>query len=130
MARAVTRVVVVVSALYTLYFGVWMWGWPREFAEFVNYPNHVHFLHDLGAFHLGIGVALLVALIWRDAILVALVGLAAASLIHTVNHTIDSHLGGASSDPYVIGAQTLLALVGIAFRVRHLRARETKEQGR
>ncbi|MFI6390143.1 hypothetical protein [Nonomuraea sp. NPDC050540] len=120
----------VVSALYTLYFGVWMWGWPREFAEFVNYPNHVHFLHDLGAFHLGIGVALLVALIWRDAILVALVGLAAASLIHTVNHTIDSHLGGASSDPYVIGAQTLLALVGIAFRVRHLRARETKEQGR
>ncbi|MFE3451991.1 hypothetical protein ACFXJ8_24030 [Nonomuraea sp. NPDC059194] len=130
MARTVTNVVVALSALYTLVFGVWMWGWPRQFADYVNFPRHEHFLHDLGAFHLGIGIALVAALIWRDAILVALVGLAAASLIHTVNHAMDSHLGGAASDPYVIGAQTLVAVVGIVFRVRHLRTRQAKEQAR
>ncbi|MFB9209282.1 hypothetical protein ACFFV7_49435 [Nonomuraea spiralis] len=130
MAQVVTRVVVALSAVYTLVFGVWMWGWPRSFAEYVDFPPHEHFLHDLGAFHLGIGIALVSALVWRDAIVVVLVGFATAGLIHAVNHAMDAHLGGAASDPYVIGAQTLVAVVGIVFRVRHLRARQAKKQVR
>ncbi|MEU4545762.1 hypothetical protein [Nonomuraea dietziae] len=130
MARSVTNVVVALSALYMLVFGVWMWGWPQSFAEYVNFPPHEHFLHDLGAFHVGIGIALVAALVWRDAILVALVGLATASLIHTLNHAMDSHLGGAASDPYVIGAQALVAVVGIVFRARHLRMSRAREQAR
>jgi len=30
----------------------------------VNFPSHRHFVHDVGAFQLGIGVTLLLAMIW------------------------------------------------------------------
>jgi hypothetical protein len=54
--------------------GIWAGAAPRSFARFVDFPYHEHFLHDLGAFQIGIGVTLLVALAWRDAPTVALTG--------------------------------------------------------
>jgi hypothetical protein len=42
--------------------GIWAGAAPRSFARFVAFPDHEHFLHDLGAFQVGIGaVSLLVA---------------------------------------------------------------------
>ena len=39
---------------------------PGWFAGTAGFPRHTHFVHDAGAFQLGIGVTLLLALIWHD----------------------------------------------------------------
>lgn len=62
-------------------------------------PYNVHFLHDIGAFLLGIGAALLAALVWRDATFVILLGGSAAAVIHWLSHVIDRDHGESSSDP-------------------------------
>jgi hypothetical protein len=54
----------------TLAAGTWAGVAPRSFARFVDFPYHQHFLHDLGAFQIGIGATVLAALAWRDAALV------------------------------------------------------------
>jgi hypothetical protein len=84
-------------------------------------PYHEHFLHDLGAFQIGIGVTLLVALAWRDAPTVALTGFLVANALHAVSHAIDLDLGGRASDPYAIGAVSLLAAAALIVRVRQRR---------
>ena len=52
-STTVTRAIVALSALYAASFAVWMWAWPQAFADYVGFPDHEHFLHDLGAFHFG-----------------------------------------------------------------------------
>jgi hypothetical protein len=72
--------------------GIWAGATPRSFARFVDFPYHQHFLHDLGAFQIGIGVTLLVALAWRDASAVALTGFLIASTLHAISHANDQDL--------------------------------------
>jgi hypothetical protein len=101
--------------------GLWAGTAPHSFARFVAFPYHEHFLHDLGAFQVGIGVTLLLALIWRDAAAVALAGFLVANSLHVVSHAIDQELGGRVSDPYVFGAVSLLAGVALVVRLRQRR---------
>jgi hypothetical protein len=98
--------------------GVWAGAAPRSFARLVDFPYHQHFLHDLGAFQLGLGATLLLALAWRDAPTVALTGFLIANTLHAVSHAIDLDLGGRASDPYAIGALSLLAAAALVLRVR------------
>jgi hypothetical protein len=102
--------------------GLWAGAAPRSFARFVEFPFHEHFLHDLGAFQVGIGVTLLLALAWRDAAAVALAGFLVANTLHAVSHAIDLELGGRASDPYAIGAVSLLVAAALVLRVRQPRA--------
>jgi hypothetical protein len=102
--------------------GVWAGLAPRSFARFVAFPYHQHFLHDLGAFQVGIGVILLLALAWRDAPTVALAGFLVANTLHAASHAIDLDLGGHASDPYTIGISSLLAAAALVVRVRQRRA--------
>jgi len=95
---------------------------PRSFARFVAFPYHEHFLHDLGAFQVGIGVTLLLALAWRDAPTVALAGFLVANTLHAVSHAVDLGLGGRASDPWAIGVLSLLAAAALVVRVRQRRA--------
>ena len=46
-------------------------GWVADAAGF---PRHTHFVHDAGPFQLGIGVTLMLAVAWRDALALALAG--------------------------------------------------------
>ena len=39
---------------------------PSWFADTAGFPRHTHFVHDAGAFQLGIGVTLFPAVAWRD----------------------------------------------------------------
>jgi hypothetical protein len=71
---AVTAVTVVSAGIF-IGLGVWMWGWPASFSAYVNFPIHVHFLHDMGVYHIGLAIGMLVALFRRDAIYAVLVGL-------------------------------------------------------
>jgi hypothetical protein len=113
-----TRMVVVtasfVSSASMLAFGVWAYLAPRSFADFIDYnPYNQHLIHDAGAFQVGLGVAVLLAVFSADTVVVALSGFTAASALHTLSHYTDRHIGGHGSDVPVLGLLTVIAVVGL-----------------
>lgn len=107
------------SAASMLIFGFWALLSPAAFVEYVNYPPvNEHLAHDAGAFQIGIGVTLLSALIWSDALVVALAGFTVAGALHTLTHYMDRHLGGHDSDVPLLGLLALIAIVTICLRMR------------
>ena len=72
----------------------------------------------LGAFQLGIGSTLLLALVWTDALLAALAGASAGGILHFSAHVQDRHLGGRTSDPASIGVIAALLVVGAVLQAR------------
>ncbi|MCK6211456.1 hypothetical protein KZX45_12965 [Georgenia sp. EYE_87] len=121
MTRSV-RALVVLGAVAFLVPGVWSFGWPRSFHETVAQfdPFNLHLFHDLGAFQIGIGVALLAALAWRDAVAVALAGATAGAVVHAASHVIDRDLGGRASDPYLLSLLALALAAGLVLRLRRV----------
>jgi hypothetical protein len=75
-----------VAGVATAGIGIWCLIDPNSFADVVGFGAHRHFLHDVGAFQLGLGVILLLALIWADALATALAGFIVANTVHTLNH--------------------------------------------
>ncbi|GAA4913943.1 hypothetical protein LX16_2152 [Stackebrandtia albiflava] len=112
------RLILVLSALVFLVPGVWAFGWPRSFYEYVARfePFNLHLFHDAGAFQIGIGAALLAAVVWRDALLVGLFGGAVGAVVHGVSHIVDRNLGGNPADPWVLSALAVLLTVATAVR--------------
>ncbi|MGV0675240.1 hypothetical protein ABQE62_03495 [Mycolicibacterium fortuitum] len=110
---------VVVASLSMLVTGVWMRIDPASFAEWANWPNHVHFLHDAGVFQIGIAMTMLSALWWRDVIAVVLAGFLVANSLHAVNHFLDRD-GGNPSDWWQLGVFSLLAATALTVRLRQL----------
>jgi hypothetical protein len=114
--------VVVVCAVSMLVLGIWAYGWPLSFAEFIDYaPYNRHLVHDAGAFQIGIGISLLVALGTSDGLLVALSGFAIASGLHTISHYVDRHIGGHDSDVPTLALLTVIAVLGIGVHVHQRR---------
>src|SRR5215216_6041681 len=93
---------------------------PDWFADAAGYPRHTHFVHDAGAFQLGIGVTLLLAVAWRDGLALALAGFLVANTTHAVNHAVDLDLGGHSSDPWGLAALSLLTAAALVVRLGQL----------
>jgi PPOX class probable F420-dependent enzyme len=118
--RAAEAAVAITAALGLLVTGVGVWalGWPRNFARATGYGFNQHLIRDAGALQVGIGVGLLAALIWRDAIATVLASFLVANLIHAANHVIDRDLGGHDSDGWLIGAAAALAAAALFARVR------------
>jgi hypothetical protein len=109
---------VLLCAASMLAFGVWAYVAPHSFSEFIDYaPYNRHLVHDAGAFQIGLGVALVVALFASDGMVVALTGFSVASGMHTLSHYVDRHIGGHDSDVPTLGLFTLLALIALAVRV-------------
>lgn len=116
--RSILRVVTALLGLVAAVVGVWALGWPSSFSSAVNFPPHEHFVHDVGAFQLGIGATLLLALIWADALGVALAGYVIGGAAHTVAHAVDADLGGSALQTWLVGLSALLALGALVFRLR------------
>ena len=77
---------------FMLIFGIWSLLLPRSFDALIDFPPYnEHLLHDLGAFQIGIGVSVLLSLMWSDSIGVALVAFIVAGTIHSINHALDRH---------------------------------------
>jgi PPOX class probable F420-dependent enzyme len=93
---------------------------PGWFADAAGFPRHTHFVHDAGAFQLGIGLTLLLAVAWRDALALVLAGFLAANTTHAINHAVDLDLGGHTSDPWGLAALSLLAAVALVVRLGQL----------
>jgi PPOX class probable F420-dependent enzyme len=115
---AFVAVVTLFSGVFMAGAGVWALAWPRAFAEFVKFGYNEHFLHDAGAFQIGIGLGLLLAVIWRDALALALAAFLVANTLHAYNHAIDLDIGGRDSDPWLIGAVSVLLVVAFVVRLR------------
>jgi PPOX class probable F420-dependent enzyme len=110
------------AAAFMLAGGVWALLAPASFAEFVRFPEHTHFVHDLGAFQIGIGLTLALAVLWRDPLAVVLTGFLVANTLHAVNHAVDLDLGGrGDSDPWLLGALSVLTAVALFRRLGQLR---------
>ena len=100
--------------------GVWALTAPESFYEIVApfAPYNQHFVHDLGAFQFGLGTALLLALRFSDALLVALGTNLAAGMAHELSHVMDSQLGGHSYDIPNLALLAALPLLGLVLRSR------------
>lgn len=104
-------------------FGLWSLLAPGNFAAFIAFPPYnEHLLHDVGAFQIGSGAGLLLALAWDDAVGVTLAGFVVAGSIHTANHALDHHLGGHPGDPWGLGALTVPAVLGLIAHARRKRS--------
>lgn len=118
--RHLLRLVTVLLSGSSLAVGGWAMLRPAAFSAFVNFPPHEHFVHDIGAFNLGIGATLLVATVWADAVAVALAGYLVAGVAHTLAHVQDRDLGGSVAQTWMIGLSTVGAAVALVARCREL----------
>jgi hypothetical protein len=116
------RLVAWVAAAFWLVFGVWAFVDPASFFDQIATfePYNEHFLHDVGSFQIGLGAALVFALLRWNALAAALGGTAVGSVIHVVSHVMDSDKGGRDSDPVGLGILALATVVAtLAVRGRH-----------
>jgi uncharacterized protein YjeT (DUF2065 family) len=107
------RTVAATGAVF-LVAGLWAFLAPASFFEAAATfePYNVHLIRDIGAFQIGIGAVLVVAVLVRDALLAALAGAATGAVFHLAGHLIDRDLGG---DPAVdIPAFGLVAVLLVA----------------
>ncbi|MCI3948388.1 MAG: hypothetical protein K0R11_322 [Acidimicrobiales bacterium] len=108
------------SGLLFLALGVWAMAGPESFFDRVATfePYNQHFVQDIGAFQIGLGAVLLLAVGVRrpDALTVALLGVGIGSAAHVVSHLIGHDLGGTpETDIPVFSIATALLLgAGVA----------------
>jgi PPOX class probable F420-dependent enzyme len=119
-ARVYLVTVTAVVGLANIVIGIWCLADPGSFAQSVGFEAHQHFLHDIGAFQLGLGVMLLLALIWADALATALAGFIVANTVHTVNHVTDLDLGGSPAQAWVLGVVSVALVAAFVLRLRQL----------
>lgn len=103
------------AAVFHLVIGVWAFAAPGSFFEHIGTypPYNEHFVHDIGAFNLGLGAAAVAALLVSDSLVAVLTGLAVGAVMHEIAHIMDRLLGGSPSDPYTLGALALIVLAGL-----------------
>jgi hypothetical protein len=53
--------VTILAGVFMVAAGLWALVGPGSFADAAGFPRHTHFVHDAGAFQLGIGITLLLA---------------------------------------------------------------------
>jgi hypothetical protein len=88
--RAATAVGWVLAAVWVLN-GAWAFVAPRSFYDAVATfpPYNIHFVHDIGAFSIGLGAVLLLAMRRWSAPRAALIGVGIGSVVHLASHVVD-----------------------------------------
>jgi hypothetical protein len=107
---------VTIGGLFMLVLGIWAFFAPASFADFVAFPYNRHLLHDVGAFQIGIGTTMLLALMWKDGVMVVLAGYVVGSGFHLLSHILDRHIGGHSYDALVLSVVVSVGLAGMYLR--------------
>ena len=108
------------AGIFFLAFGFWAFLDSQSFFEEVATfePYNAHLLHDIGAFQIGIGATLLLALWQRtDAIFTALGGAGIDATFHVLAHIGDRDLGGSDSDIVILAVVAVLLLAGAAWKL-------------
>jgi hypothetical protein len=123
MSLAPTRIIsacVAVLGVVSIGAGLWAMLAPHTFYDEVATfpPYNRHFIHDIGAFQIGLGSCLIAALAFTDALLVVLIGNALGAIAHFAGHVADRSIGGQSSDPYTFAVLAILIVGLTVFRWR------------
>ena len=115
----------VLGAAFYLLAGIWPFVDSHSFFDQLATfePFNAHFLHDIGAFQVGIGATLAAAL-WKrhDAIFAALAGAGIGTAVHAGTHIADHAAGGKDSDVFVFATFAGLFLAGAVWRLMPERA--------
>lgn len=119
------RYVAVAAGLFLVVFGAWAFFGPKSFFDQIAtfQPYNEHLIHDIGAFQIGLGATLLLALAWKGALASALAGVGIGSAFHAIAHWTDKDLGGRDSDPY--GLTIVAVLILAAAAMAHHESRPT-----
>ena len=109
------RVTGVIGALSFLGFGVWAMAAPESFFDAVAAfePYNQHFIQDVGAFQIGLGVVLLLAVVAEraDGLAIALLGAGVGAAAHVLSHVIGLDVGGSPGTDIPLFAITTVLLV-------------------
>jgi uncharacterized membrane protein len=99
-ASRIARIIALAVGAFYVAVGTWAFVGPTVFyADVAPFPPYnQHLFHDLGAFQVGLGLALIVGAMVRGGLLTALLAVLAASLLHVASHVEDRSLGGRSTD--------------------------------
>jgi hypothetical protein len=122
--RGLRLLAVVVGGVIALQ-GVWAFLAPRSFYDTLATfePFNAHFIRDIGAFQIGIGVAGVVGALRTTAIVVGLTGLAVFQTVHVVSHIVDRNAGGRPGiDIPALGLAAVVTVIGLVVAVRQARA--------
>lgn len=119
------RVVGIAGGVFFAVFGLWAMAAPESFFDqFAKFdPYNQHFIQDIGAFQVGLGAVLLLAVFVRplDALATALLGVGVGAAAHFVSHLIGRDLGGTpETDLPFFAVLTLLLLGAGVVRLRQL----------
>jgi hypothetical protein len=119
-----TRVIGAVIGAFYLFNGAWAFLAPSSFFSAVATfpPANAHLLHDLGAFQIGLGLALIVPVAMRVPLRAPLIAVLAASVLHVLAHIEDLRLGGHPTTDLPILTLICVALavaLGLEVRAKH-----------
>ena len=124
VGSSLPRFVAIAAGVGFIALGVWAMVDPRSFFEALATfePYNQHFVQDIGAFEVGLGMVLLLAGVpfRADGLTVALAGVGVGAALHAVSHIVGRDLGGAPEReiPGFAGIGVLLLAAGW-FRWRH-----------
>lgn len=124
------KTIAAVGGLVFVGFGIWAMAGPESFFNrmAVFEPFNRHFVQDLGAFQIGLGVTLLMAAYFTsDALVVALLGTGTGAMAHVVSHLSGMDLGGTPA--FDIPALSVLGVVLVmagSLRWRHVKHHQNR----
>lgn len=117
MTQRLPTIAGVIGVLSFLPTGIWAMVAPESFADNIASfdPYNQHFVQDLGAFQIGLGAVLVLALLLpaAQALTVALLGTGIGTAAHTVSHVIGRDLGGKPSSDIPMFAVIAVLLIGV-----------------
>jgi len=125
----IARWIAAVVGVFYLGTGLWSFVAPTTFySNVANFaPYNLHLLHDVGAFQVGLGVALIAGALVARALLAALIGALAGSVFHLLAHVIDLRLGGhPATDLPALSVLALALAVGLYLEIAR-RGRNTTQ---
>jgi len=124
------RMIALAIGVFYLLVGLWAFLYPASFYSLVAtfQPPNLHFLHDAGAFQVGLGLALLLPGVLGRGLRPALVAVLAASMLHFVAHIEDMRLGGhPATDLTVLGLVCLALAAALIVDTRLPKGSRAKE---
>jgi hypothetical protein len=118
------RVSWVLAAAFFVVTGLWPLVSPETFFDtLVAFPPYnAHLMRDIGVFTLGVAGALLAAVRFKDALLVALIGASTAAIAHVVSHVVDSDKGGKPTDIPLLAVFAAVLVAGTAIRMKEVKS--------
>ena len=108
------RVVAWVVVGFWVLSGMWAFLAPESFYdELATFPPYnVHFIHDIGAFSVGLGAAVGLVMVMANPLRAVLIAVAIGSTLHVLSHVIDYDIKPSVSD--VAGLSLFTALTWAA----------------